>query len=301
LPHPRRHAGHDTAIVESRYQTAPDRQSDLGAWAMRRRRQSELLAEIARLDPTALPLSERDQLRMLPSESPQGPHLKWDIGSNKMGTTDRYCLQRADWLQLRQLGIGDLHDLFLIPILERMRLRSPAQLFKPLSHLTPAHLTSITVFTVWAVNSQARQQVADATSQVHNRPPTFSKNWLSTALSVGLAASDARTFSKNTRMRATCECPAGILFPPADRHSDPAVALHLGHGIVVKSAFISGSIGKAVCAEPRMWITSPLSLDSRPRPTLTDGRSLKVLGQKWKGSGNFPRVPVPPTLSPPTT
>jgi len=36
------------------------RQSDLDACAMRRKRQSELLAEIARLDPTALPQSERD-------------------------------------------------------------------------------------------------------------------------------------------------------------------------------------------------------------------------------------------------
>jgi hypothetical protein len=105
-----------------------------------------------------------------------------------MGRTDRYCLQRAGWLQLRQLGIGDLHDLFLIPILGRMRLRSPAQLFKPLSHLTPAHLTSITAFTIWAVDPQEGQQVTDTTSQVHTPPPDFSRNWLSTALSVRLAS-----------------------------------------------------------------------------------------------------------------
>ena len=49
------------AIRDRLYADPPElKQSDLDACAMRRRRQSELLAEIARLDPTAIPLSERD-------------------------------------------------------------------------------------------------------------------------------------------------------------------------------------------------------------------------------------------------
>ena len=76
----------------------------------------------------------------------------------------------ADWLQLRQVGIGDFQDLSVIPILERIRLRPPTQLFKPISHLTPAHFANITMFTLWAVDSQDGQQVAHPTSQVHNPP-----------------------------------------------------------------------------------------------------------------------------------
>jgi hypothetical protein len=49
------------AIRDRLYADRPElTQNDLDACAMRRRRQSELLAEIARLDPTACPLSERD-------------------------------------------------------------------------------------------------------------------------------------------------------------------------------------------------------------------------------------------------
>ena len=49
------------AIRDRLYADAPELgQSDVDACAMRRRRQSELLAEIARLDPTAVPLSDRD-------------------------------------------------------------------------------------------------------------------------------------------------------------------------------------------------------------------------------------------------
>ena len=49
------------AIRDRLYADRPELgQGDLDACAMRRRRQSELLAEIARLDPTAIPLIERD-------------------------------------------------------------------------------------------------------------------------------------------------------------------------------------------------------------------------------------------------
>jgi len=54
----------------------------------------------------------------------------------------------------------------MVVILERTRLRPPAQLFQPLSHLIPARFASITMFTVWAVDSQEGQQVAGPTSQV---------------------------------------------------------------------------------------------------------------------------------------
>jgi hypothetical protein len=76
----------------------------------------------------------------------------------------------ADWLQLGNVGIGDLLDLSLILIPERKGLRPPTQLFKPISHLTPAHFVNITMFTIWVVDSQDRQQGADPTSQVHNPP-----------------------------------------------------------------------------------------------------------------------------------
>lgn len=56
-------------------------------------------------------------------------------------------------------------------MLGRNLLRPPVQLFKPLLHLTPARFASLTMRTVWAVNSQAGQQVADPISQVHNHLP----------------------------------------------------------------------------------------------------------------------------------
>ena len=49
------------AIRDRLYADPPElRQNDLDACAMRRRRQSELLAEMARLDPMAWPVSKRD-------------------------------------------------------------------------------------------------------------------------------------------------------------------------------------------------------------------------------------------------
>ena len=48
------------AIRDRLYADRPELTQNLDACAMRQRRQSELLAEIARLDPTALPQSERD-------------------------------------------------------------------------------------------------------------------------------------------------------------------------------------------------------------------------------------------------
>jgi hypothetical protein len=51
------------------------------------------------------------------------------------------------------LGIEDSHYLFLIPIVERMRLRPPVQFFQPLSQFNPACFTSIAMFTVWTVDS----------------------------------------------------------------------------------------------------------------------------------------------------
>jgi hypothetical protein len=68
-----------------------------------------------------------------------------------------------DLLQLRQLRIGLLPHLSMVVILERTRLRPPTQLFQPLSHLIPGRFASITMFTVWAVDSQEGQQRADPT------------------------------------------------------------------------------------------------------------------------------------------
>jgi len=90
---------------------------------------------------------------------------------------DRVGSQQAPWalsnllLLLRQrnrrtcynfggLGIEDPHYLFMIPIVERMRLRPPVQFFQPLSHFIPVRFTSIAMFTVWTVDSQEGQQVA---------------------------------------------------------------------------------------------------------------------------------------------
>jgi hypothetical protein len=57
------------------------------------------------------------------------------------------------------LGIEDPHYHFMIPIVERMR-RRPVQFFQPLSHLNSVLFTSLAMFTVWPVDSQAGQQVA---------------------------------------------------------------------------------------------------------------------------------------------
>ena len=46
------------------------------------------------------------------------------------------------------------------PIVERMRLRPPIQLFQPLSHLLSVLFRSITTFAVRTVDSQEGQQVA---------------------------------------------------------------------------------------------------------------------------------------------
>jgi hypothetical protein len=68
----------------------------------------------------------------------------------------------ANLLQLRQPGIGGLYHHSMIPIFERTRLRPLGQLFQSLSKLIPGRCASIpTMFTVWAVNSQEGQQVAD--------------------------------------------------------------------------------------------------------------------------------------------
>jgi hypothetical protein len=46
------------------------------------------------------------------------------------------------------LGIEDLHNLSMIAIVWRIRLRPPIQLFQPFSHLKPALFTSFAMFTV---------------------------------------------------------------------------------------------------------------------------------------------------------
>jgi len=52
----------------------------------------------------------------------------------------------------------------MIPIFERTRLRLLGQLFQSLSKLIPGRFASIsTMFTVWPVDSQEGQQVADPT------------------------------------------------------------------------------------------------------------------------------------------
>jgi hypothetical protein len=60
--------------------------------------------------------------------------------------------------------IGGLYHHSMIPIFERTRLRPLGQLFQSLSKLFPGRFASIpTTFTVWAVDSQEGQQVADPT------------------------------------------------------------------------------------------------------------------------------------------
>jgi hypothetical protein len=58
------------------------------------------------------------------------------------------------------LGIEDLHNLSMIAIVWRIRLRPPIQLIQPFSHLKPALFTSLAMFTVRTVDSQEGQQVA---------------------------------------------------------------------------------------------------------------------------------------------
>jgi len=89
------------------------------------------------------------------------------------------------------------------------------------------------MLTVWTVESQAGQQVTDSASQVH-KPPAIR--------SVRLAVRDTRFFSTNARTRATWGYKAATLRPLEDRHGDPAVAPHMGHGTVVKSGFIRGPV-----------------------------------------------------------
>jgi hypothetical protein len=57
-----------------------------------------------------------------------------------------------------------LHQLFMIPIVEGMRLRALVQFFQALSHFMPARFTRITMFTVWVVDSQDGQHAAGAAS-----------------------------------------------------------------------------------------------------------------------------------------
>jgi hypothetical protein len=58
------------------------------------------------------------------------------------------------------LGIEDLHNLSMIAIVWRIRLRPPIQLIQPFSHLKPGLFTSFAMFTVRTVDSQEGQQVA---------------------------------------------------------------------------------------------------------------------------------------------
>jgi hypothetical protein len=58
------------------------------------------------------------------------------------------------------LGIEDLHNLSMIVIVWRIRLRPPIQLIQPYSHLKPGLFTSFAMFTVRTVDSQEGQQVA---------------------------------------------------------------------------------------------------------------------------------------------
>jgi hypothetical protein len=58
------------------------------------------------------------------------------------------------------LGIEDLHNLGMIPIVERIRRRPPVQLFQTFSHLNPALLPSFAMFAVRRVDSQKGQQIA---------------------------------------------------------------------------------------------------------------------------------------------
>lgn len=120
------------------------------------------------------------------------------------------------------LGIGNLRNLF-------RRARSPVQLFQPLEQLTAAGLASRTVFTIWTVDSHAGQQETDSTSHAHKPPAVRSAR---------LAGTDTRSLSANARTRATWGYKLATLCPLADRHGDPALAPHLGHGTDVKSGFI---------------------------------------------------------------
>ena len=116
-----------------------------------------------------LSLATRQFLRTVRSTAQISPfHQQPDCWCNPITT----IAQRQRRSSFRRCPPADLLllDFSLIPILERTRLRRPAQLFKPLSHFPPARFASITVFTVWAVDSQEGQQVADPTSQVHNPP-----------------------------------------------------------------------------------------------------------------------------------
>ena len=58
------------------------------------------------------------------------------------------------------LGIEDLHNLSMIAIVWRIRLRPPIQLIQPYSHLKPGLFTTFAMFTVRTVDSQEGQQVA---------------------------------------------------------------------------------------------------------------------------------------------
>ena len=72
----------------------------------------------------------------------------------------RRCLQQKFWaglLQVWQLGIGVVHVLSMVPVLERTRLSTPVQVFQPFSHFVPARFPNTTMFTIWAVDSQEGQ------------------------------------------------------------------------------------------------------------------------------------------------
>jgi hypothetical protein len=61
----------------------------------------------------------------------------------------------------------------MVPILLRRRRLPPVQLFQPFSQFISADLANHTVLTVWAVDSQKGQYVAEARSKVLNEREQF--------------------------------------------------------------------------------------------------------------------------------
>ena len=72
----------------------------------------------------------------------------WICRSKSQNRTSRGKLRALIPIILHCLGIGDPHNLFRLE-------RSPVQLFKPLQQVTATPLASITMLTVWTVDSQA--------------------------------------------------------------------------------------------------------------------------------------------------
>lgn len=82
---------------------------------------------------------------------------------SKRSSSAPVSTKQADWrtcYNFAGLGVEDPHYLSMIPMVERMRLRPPVQLFQPPSHLLSVFFRSIARFTVRMLDSQEGQQVA---------------------------------------------------------------------------------------------------------------------------------------------